>query len=67
MFSLLFFRTDQFEVKEHAPRISVHADLLSSEDIAKRYPSGAPGGSKNLFIMVLLEKNIEYILSCDSM
>ena len=61
------FRNDHYEVKESAPRINVHADLLSTEEISKRYPSGPPGGLKNLFVMVLLEKNIEYVLSCDMM
>ena len=57
---------EEYSVLEHAPRISVHADIITDQDIPKWLPNGIKGTARHVFVMVLLEKNLEFILACDS-
>ncbi|XP_021366449.1 uncharacterized protein LOC110458828 isoform X3 [Mizuhopecten yessoensis] len=60
----------QYVVYDHAPRNSLHVEMLESTDKSRYLPQGAPSGCKNLFVVVLLEnheqKHTELILSCKS-
>ena len=52
---------------DYSPRISVHAEIVADEDVPIRFQGLVPNSYKNIMVLVLLEKDAEYILSCDSM
>ena len=52
-----------------APRIELHAEILSDEDLHKRFPGGIRISAPHAFSLVLLnddlDKREEFILSCE--
>lgn len=55
-----------FEVMDYAPRSLIHAQVIPEETVSNCLPYGVPSGCKNLFRMALLDKQVEFILSCES-
>ena len=58
--------SDMYEVLEYSPRISIHANLITADEVKKWLPKGAPKNCDHLIVMALMEKNVTHILSCAS-
>jgi len=58
------FRDHPYEVVQHCPRMHVHAEPITIEDASRLLRSSVT--TRNLFYLVLLEKQVEFVLSSDS-
>ncbi|ELU06125.1 hypothetical protein CAPTEDRAFT_137219 [Capitella teleta] len=56
-------KSDEFVVEEYADSAYVRAEILSDEEVARRLP-GAPKGSNNVFVLSLVKKHVDFMLSC---
>lgn len=68
---LIIYSNNTYVVTDYAKRNSLHVENLDSVDKTKKlFPTAAPSGFKNMFMVALLEnheqKQVELILSCKS-
>lgn len=68
---LINYSNNTYIVTDYAKRNNLHVENLDSMDKAKKlFPTTAPSGFKNMFMVALLEnheqKQVELILSCKS-
>lgn len=68
---LIIYSNNTYVVTDYAKRNSLHVENLDSMDKTKKlFPTAAPSGFKNMFMVALLEnheqKQVELILSCKS-
>jgi len=64
--SLYSFREHQYEVLEHCPRMHVHAEPITVEDAARLLNRASVTSCRNLFYLVLMEKQVEFVLAAES-
>lgn len=68
---LIIYSNNTYVVTDYAKRNNLHVENLDSVDKTKKlFPTAAPSGFKNMFMVALLEnheqKQVELILSCKS-
>jgi len=62
VYGLFSFWDHTYEVIEYCPRTHVYAEPITDERAARQY-----NNCRNLFYLVLLEKNDEFVLAAESM
>ena len=65
-FLLYSFRDHPYEVLEHCPRTHVHAEPITEEDASRILNRAVLASCRNLFYLVLLEKQVDFVLAADS-
>lgn len=72
------FRDRPYEVIEHCPRVNVHAEVISDDEVLNWLPITGTGGTvksgtvaltsyRNVFCLAVMDKQLEFILSAESL